>query len=290
MYEEFYRLREKPFSILPDPDLIYWGHNHLLAFAMLEFGVANSAGFTVITGEIGAGKTTLVRFLLRRLDRRIAVGLISNTPRGTEGLLPWVMMAFDQPFVDSPAVLFQKFHQFLRNEYKKGRRVIIIVDEAQNLGIEALEELRMLTNINVDKQQFLQIILVGQPQLKDILRSPQLVQFAQRVSSDFHLRPLSADEVTKYINHRLKAVGASYRIFTNSACKLIAETSRGIPRTINILCDTSLVYGFASNTDQIGPELVSQVIEHKAEYGVLPLPGLPEAADSPSIIAKLPRR
>src|SRR6202050_205581 len=116
MYEAFYGLREKPFSILPDPDLIYWGHNHLLAFAMLEFGVENSAGFTVITGEVGSGKTTLLRYLLRRLDPSIAVGLISNTPRGTEGLLQWVMMSLKQPYEASYPVLFERFHQFLRNE------------------------------------------------------------------------------------------------------------------------------------------------------------------------------
>ena len=292
MYEAYYGLREKPFSILPDPDLIYWGHNHRLAFAMLEFGVVNSAGFTVITGEIGSGKTTLVRYLLRRLDPRFAVGLISNTPGGQDGLLRWVMMSLNQPSEDPYRILFQKFNQLLRYEYQKGRRTILIVDEAQNLGVDALEELRMLTNINVDKHQLLQIILVGQPQLKDILRSPRLVQFAQRVSSDFHLRPLSSDEVAKYINYRLAAVGARYQLFTPEACELIAKSSRGIPRTINILCDTALVYGFAADVDQVGPDLVRQVIEHKSEYGVLPLPGSPtdDEAAEPINVAKIPRR
>ena len=292
MYEAYYGLREKPFSILPDPDLIYWGHNHRLAFAMLEFGVMNSAGFTVITGEIGSGKTTLVRYLLRRLDPRFAVGLISNTPGSPDGLLRWVMMSLNQPSEDPYRILFQKFNQLLRYEYQKGRRTILIVDEAQNLGVDALEELRMLTNINVDKHQLLQIILVGQPQLKDILRSPRLVQFAQRVSSDFHLRPLSGDEVAKYINYRLAAVGARYQLFTPEACELIAKTSRGIPRTINILCDTALVYGFAADVDQVGPELVRQVVEHKSEYGVLSLPGSPtdDEAAEPTNLAKIPRR
>jgi type II secretory pathway predicted ATPase ExeA len=258
---------------LPDPDVIYWGHNHLLAFAMLEFGVTNCTGFTVITGEIGSGKTTLLRYLLRKLDPRIAVGLISNTPKGTDGLLRWVMMSLNQPYEDSYSILFQKFHQFLHKEYNTGRHTIIIVDEAQNLGMDALEELRMLTNVNVDKRQYLQIILVGQPQLKNMLRSPQLLQFAQRVSSDFHLRPLNAREVREYINYRLKAAGARYELFTGAACDLIATASHGIPRTINILCDTALVYGFAANVKQIGPDLIDQVIEHKTQYGVLPLPG-----------------
>jgi general secretion pathway protein A len=275
MYEAYYGLREKPFSILPDPDLIYWCQNHRLAFAMLEFGVMNSAGFTVITGEIGCGKTTLVRYLLRKLDDHVTVCLISNTPRTKDGLLQWVMMSMNQPFEGSYPALFKQFHRFLYDQHAKGRRTILIVDEAQNLGIEALEELRMLSNVNTDKQQFLQIILVGQPQLKDMLRAPQLLQFAQRVSSDFHLRPLNPHEVSGYIDFRLKAVGSRVKLFTDDACKIIAETSRGIPRTINILCDTALVYGFAAAAERIGAELVEAVIENKAEFGVLPFGLLP---------------
>jgi type II secretory pathway predicted ATPase ExeA len=271
MYEAYYGLREKPFSILPDPELIYWGQNHRLAFAMLEFGVMNNAGFTVITGEIGSGKTTLVRYLLRRLDPQVLVGLMASTPQGHAGLLQWVMMSLNQPYEDTYPRMFSKFQQFLRDQYSKGRRTILIVDEAQNLGVDALEELRMLSNINADKHQLLQLILVGQPQLKDLLRTPQLVQFAQRVSSDFHLKPLVTKDVVAYIDFRLQAVGCQYQLFTDDACRLIASASRGIPRTINILCDTALVYGFASDVNEINAELVSQVIENKQEYGVLPL-------------------
>jgi general secretion pathway protein A len=271
MYEAYYGLREKPFSILPDPDIIYWGQNHRLAFAMLEFGVMNRAGFTVITGEIGSGKTTLLRHLLKKLDPRIAVGLISNTPQGTAGLLQWVMMSFNQPFEESYPALFRRFQHFLYDEYIRGRRTILIVDEAQNLGLNALEELRMLSNINADKDQFLQIILVGQPQLKDMLRTPQLLQFAQRVSSDFHLKALNRAEVAQYIDYRLGAVGCRVELFTDNACKMIADASVGIPRTINILCDTALVYGFAAGSEIVDIDLVRTVIENKAEFGVLPL-------------------
>jgi general secretion pathway protein A len=273
MYEVFYGLREKPFSILPDPDLIYWGHNHRFAFAMLEFGVMNNAGFTVITGEVGSGKTTLVRRLLRGISRDIAVGLISNTPPEGDGLLRWVMMSLDQPFEDSYPVLFRRFQRFLYDQYTRKSRTILIVDEAQNLGMSSLEELRMLSNINADKNQFLQIILVGQPQLKDMLRTPQLLQFSQRVSSDYHLRALDAGEVRHYINYRLSAVGSQFQLFSDQACGIIATASRGIPRTINILCDTALVYGFAANTEQITADLVTAVIENKEKYGVLPLMG-----------------
>jgi general secretion pathway protein A len=270
MYETFYGLREKPFSILPDPDLIYWCQSHRLAFAMLEFGVMNSAGFTVITGEIGCGKTTLIRYLLRKLDHHVSACLISNTPRAQDELLPWIMMSLNLPFEGSHPALFKQFQRFLHEQFSRGRRTILIVDEAQNLSFDALEELRMYININADKQQFLQVILVGQPQLKDMLRAPQLLQFAQRVSSDFDLRPLSANEVREYIDFRLRAVGSRHELFTDGACKIIADTSRGIPRTINILCDTALVYGFAAGLEKMTAELVEMVIQNKKQFGVLP--------------------
>ncbi len=275
MYEAYYGLREKPFSILPDPDLIYWDKIHRLAFAMLEFGLLNSAGFVVITGEIGSGKTTLIRHLLRKLDPRIAVGYMSSTPQGGTGLLQWVMMSLNQPFEETYPRLYRMFQEYLYNQYSKGRRTVLIVDEAQNLGLDALEELRMLSNVNADKKQFLQMILVGQPQLKDMLRTPQLLQFAQRVSSDFHLKPLAANDVREYINFRLHAVGAQRELFSEEACQMIAQASGGIPRTINILCDTAMVYGFATGAKLITAELVKMVITDKQQYGILPSMALP---------------
>jgi general secretion pathway protein A len=276
MYEEFYKLRGKPFSILPDPDLIYWAPNHHLAFAILEFGVLNSAGFTVITGEIGSGKTTLIRYLLRKLDpSSMNVGLISNTPHGRDELLQWIMMSLGLPFDGAYPALFQRFYQFLYEQHAKRRRTILIIDEAQNLGAEALEELRMLSNINADKEQYLQLIMVGQPQLKQLLRSPKLIQFAQRVSSDFHLKPLTPDEVPLYIEYRLQGVGSHGQLFSPEASKLIAEASSGVPRIINILCDTALVYGYAANTQRVSAKLVQMVIDDKKEFGVLPLMNSP---------------
>jgi general secretion pathway protein A len=272
MYEAFYGLREKPFSILPDPELIYWGPNYRLAYSMLEFGVMNSAGFTVITGEIGSGKTTLVRRLLRGLDPNINVGLISNTPHGRKELLQWVMMSLNQPFDEKYSELFFKFQQYLRAQHANGRRTILIIDEAQNLQPDALETLRMLSNINADKDQFLQLILVGQPQLKTLLCSSQLVQFAQRISVDFHLKALSANEVTQYVGYRLKAVGASSPLFSNEACAAVAQASAGIPRTINILCDTALVYGFALQSNWVTKEIIDLVIADKQDFGIFGQP------------------
>jgi general secretion pathway protein A len=268
MYEAYYGLREKPFSILPDPDLIYWGKNHQLAFAVLEFGVLNSAGFTVITGEIGAGKTTLLQYLLRQLPNTASVGLISNTPEGRKEMMEYILMSLDQPFEGSHAVLFHRFQQYLQAQHAKHRRTILIFDEAQNMQPSALESLRTLSNINTGKDLLLQLILVGQPQLKKLLSSPQLVQFAQRVSADFHLRALNPIEVAQYIEYRLTAAGAQRPLFAPEACAFIAQASAGIPRTINILCDTALVYGYSSEAPIITKNIVEDVITHKRALGV----------------------
>src|ERR1700716_3508860 len=254
MYEAFYQLREKPFSILPDPDLIYWGKMHSMAFTMLEFGLMNNAGFTVITGEIGSGKTTLVRHLLKKISPGITVGLISNSPQGRQELLQWILMSLGQPFEGDYPNLFKDLQDFLYGQYANGRHTILIIDEAQNLEPEALEHLRMISNINADKFQILQLILVGQPQLRDLLLAPKLHQFAQRISSDFHLDPLGDRDVINYIAFRLQAVGAPpppRTLFTLEACARIAAASGGIPRMINILCDTALVYGFARSEKTI---------------------------------------
>jgi type II secretory pathway predicted ATPase ExeA len=271
MYLSFYGLRDKPFSIVPDPDLIYWGRMHRMAASMLEFGLVNHAGFVVITGEIGSGKTTLLRHLLTRFHPSVTYGLISNTPHGRDELLRWIMLSFGQPLEGDYLVVFKRFQEFLYAQAQQGRWTILIIDEAQNLGLEALEELRMLSNINTDRREYLQLILLGQPQLRDKLLDPQLTQFAQRVSVDFHLRALDAEEVASYIKFRLEGVGAQRPIFTPQACALIAKASRGIPRVINILCDTALVYGYSAGAVTIDDALVAQVIADKRAYGTLPV-------------------
>jgi len=269
MYEAFYGLREKPFSILPDPDFIYWGRSHSMAFAMLEYGIMNLAGFTVITGEVGCGKTTLIRHLLNSVTEDVTIGIVSNTEDDPNELLQWVLLAYDQSFEGTSHVAhYDMLRRFFAHQYAQGRRAVLIIDEAQNLGIKSLEKLRMLSNINNDKHQLLQIILVGQPELKDMLQLPQLRQFAQRVSSDFHIKPLSFRETVGYVDHRLSVAGQSEPLFSEEAIRLIFEHSKGIPRVINVLCETSLVYGVSYKAREITHDIVTDVIEDKREFGV----------------------
>lgn len=275
MYEAFYGLKEKPFSIQPDPDFLFFGKRHSLAYTMLQYGIQNRANFSVICGDIGCGKTTLIRHFLNQLGKDLTVGLVYNTHPDIADLLEWIMLAFGLPYEGLSSVArYDAFQRFLINEYGAGRRAILIVDEAQNLSAGALESLRMLSNINVDKDQLLQVILVGQPQLRDLLQKPELLQFAQRVAVDFFIPPLTPDEVAHYITHRLSVAGREAPLFTPAAVQQIAQASHGVPRSINILCDTLLVYGFASDSAAIDAALVDEVLRDKQEYGVLSkLPG-----------------
>jgi general secretion pathway protein A len=270
MYNAFYGLTEKPFSIQPDPEFLYLGRRHSYAYAMLEFGIKNRAGFMVISGEIGCGKTTLIRHLLNNLPPNLIVGLLNNTLPGRSNLLEWIMQALGLPYnQQSEVALFDKFQKYLISQYGLGKTVLIIVDEAQNLSADSLESLRMLSNINADKHQLLQIILVGQPELKNMLMRPELKQFIQRVAVDFHIKPFDAIETKNYILHRLKIAGRNEPLFTTMACAKIAEASQGIPRVINILCDTVLVYGFSTGTKLIDMNLVEEVLNDKAEFGAI---------------------
>jgi type II secretory pathway predicted ATPase ExeA len=265
MYETFYGLREKPFSLLPDPSFLYLGRPHSMAYAVLEYGVLSQAGVTVITGEVGSGKTTLIRHLLNQLDSHVTVGLMTNTGNVTGDLLRWILLAFRQDYKNKEAVELQEaFEDFLITGYAAGRRTVLLVDEAQNLTIETLEELRMLTNINADKDILLQIVLVGQPQLKEKLERPELLQFAQRIAASYHLGTLSEAETVAYIHHRLTHAGAAEPIFTPEACAAVHRYSSGVPRIINVLCDTALVYGYAEAVPAIGLEIVQSVIKDRS--------------------------
>ena len=282
MYEAFYGFKEKPFTILPDPGFLYLSQPHAMAYAMLEYGVMNRAGFTVITGEIGCGKTTLIRHLLNQLGPDINVGLISNAQEDFGELMQWVLMAFGQPYAGQAKVeLFDRFQKFLIEEYGKGQRTILIIDEAQNLRPKTLEELRMLSNINADKDQLLQLVLVGQPELRALLRRPELRQFTQRISADYHLKAMSLTETIRYVAHRLRVAGREEPLFSAGACELLHQVSRGVPRLINIIADTALIYGYGEGAEQINRRLVYAVVRDKVHAGSLQLSHLAHRRNAP---------
>lgn len=270
IYTEHFGLTAQPFSLTPDPDFLFWSPAHKRAYAMLEYGVMTHAPITLITGEVGAGKTTLLQHLLRSLVPEVRVGLISN-PIGTrEELLRWVLMSLDLPAqpTDTYVDLFSRFQSFVIAEYAAGNRVILIFDEAQNMDRAALEELRMLTNINTGRDVLLQLILVGQPELRDIVGRRDMRQFAQRVAALFHLPAMDLPTMRDYIQHRLKVAGRTRRLFTADAVTLIHEQTGGVPRMVNRLCDLALVYAFTAGRKQVDPAIIKDVLNDGAFFPV----------------------
>lgn len=273
IYREHFELNERPFSLVPDPDFMFWSPQHRRAFSMLEYGLLTRAPITLITGEVGAGKTTLLHHLLRSVEDDVRIGLIANAHGDRGELLRWVLAALSQP--TDPAAgyvdLFTQFQSYMISEYSEGRRVILIFDEAQNLSRESLEELRMFTNINSNKDELLQLILVGQPELREIVSRPDLSQFAQRVASSFHLPAMDADTVTAYVLHRLDIAGATREIFSAESLELIHEATGGVPRLVNQLCDLSMVYAFASDQQYIDANVVLQILDDGVFFGQRPV-------------------
>ena len=262
IYTSYFGLTERPFSLVPDPGFLFWSALHSNAFSILEYGILTRAPITLITGEVGAGKTTLLHHLLRSVGEDVRIGLVANAHGDRGELLRWVLLALNQPAQaqDTYVDLFGRFQTYLIEEYAAGRRVILIFDEAQNLSRESLEELRMFTNINSNKDELLQLVLVGQPELRDMIRRPDLTQFAQRVSAAFHLGPMDATMVRGYIRHRLAVAGATGPLFSAAACDLIHGQTGGVPRLVNQLCDLAMVYAFGKGARRVSPLTVQQVL------------------------------
>jgi type II secretory pathway predicted ATPase ExeA len=269
IYCDHFGLRERPFLLPPDPSYLFWGSAHRSAYTVLEYGMMTHSPITLLTGEVGAGKTTLLHHLLDGLGEDVTVGLVSNAQGNQGELLRWVLHAFGQrtepgvPYVD----LFDQFQRFLLDEYAGGRRVVLIFDEAQHLGRDALEELRMYTNINSGKDEILQLVLVGQPELRDIVRQPDLTQFAQRISVSYHLPTLSAEDASAYIAHRVTVAGGHLGLFSPGACVLIHARTGGVPRLINQLCDLSLLYAYTEGDPQVSERTVRQVLTDGVFFG-----------------------
>jgi general secretion pathway protein A len=244
MYCEYFGLQEKPFSLAPASRLLYLSRQHWEAIAHLLYGVEDDWGFVLLTGEIGTGKTTICRFLLEQLPENVEVALIINPKLTAEELLATICDEFRIPYPEgnkSIKVFVDKINAFLLDVHSKACKALLIIDEAQCLSAEVLDQLRLLTNLETDQSKLLRIILIGQPELRDKLSKPELVQMAQRITARYHIGPLSKKETAEYVDHRLKAAGCQGNLFPDSTIKEIHHFSKGIPRLINAICDRALL-------------------------------------------------
>jgi type II secretory pathway predicted ATPase ExeA len=271
MYERHFGFAVKPFALTPDPEFLYPSRQHSMALTMLEYGLESQAAFSLLTGDIGSGKTTLVRRILRQLGDQVIVGLISNTHGGFKSVHGWALSALGiAPKDDSDIAIYEALVDSFVAGYARGRRTLLIIDEAQNLSVDALEELRLLSNVNSEKDLVLQILLVGQPELRAKLAQPELKQFAQRISVDFHLKPLDRQETHAYIRHRLRVAGGSAALFLPDAIEIMHARTQGVPRLLNQLGDFALVYAYADGRRTIDADLISQVVRDRSGAEALP--------------------
>jgi putative secretion ATPase (PEP-CTERM system associated) len=291
MYERYFQLRERPFALSPDPDYLYPSKVHQEALSYLRYGIEGHAGFVVITGEIGSGKTTMLQSLLGRLDRNTTVARIVNTMLDPRELLEAIMLDFGMdPTGLSKPVLLHRLAEFLVHQRQAGRLTLLVIDEAQNLSLPALEEIRMLSNLETEKSKLIQIILIGQPELRDTLAMTKLEQLRQRITVSYHLQPLDAEETHNYINHRLRraAIGPAME-FPRDTTDMIHARSRGVPRIINVIADATLLFAYGVDRRDIDAVIVAEALEELDATGVLASyhaeGGHPEAAPPPPAAA-----
>ena len=260
MYTKFFGLSEKPFSITPDPRYLYMSRRHADALAHLIYGISESGGFIQLTGEVGTGKTTLIRSLLEQLPTKADIALILNPQLSTKEFLQVICeeLGAPRPADDSLKARIDSLNAHLLKVHAQGRRVVLIVDEAQTLSPELLEQVRLLTNLETAKQKLLQIILIGQPELRDLLDQPHMRQLAQRVTGRYHLEPLRREETALYLRHRLKVAGSTSDIFSDAALRGLHRHSRGIPRLINVIADRALLAAYTRDRRRIDGRLVAR--------------------------------
>ncbi len=261
MYTKYYGLREQPFSITPDPRFLYLSEKHEEGLASLAYGVSQRKGFVVITGEVGTGKTTLIRALLEKIDQQVRLAFISNPTLTKEEFYLLLADAYKLGSIENKAEFLIKFVKFLEKAYFADENVVIIIDEAHKLSSDLLEEIRLLSNMETPHHKLVNIILVGQLELEEKLQEPQLQPLKQRISLKFRLLPLDKQETRDYINVRLRKAGAQdSKIFTTKALDLIYEYTKGLPRLINILSDHALLSGYVKNLKTIDHEIIKECI------------------------------
>lgn len=258
MYTEFFGLNDKPFSISPDPRYLYLSRRHADALAHLIYGISESGGFIQLTGEVGTGKTTLIRSLLEQLPEKAEIALILNPQLTTKEFLQAICeeLRIEAPTGDSIKAIIDRLNAQLLLAHAEDRRIVLIVDEAQTLSPELLEQVRLLTNLETAKKKLLQIILIGQPELRALLARPEMRQIAQRVTGRYHLEPLTFEDATLYVEHRLKVAGAQRPVFSRGAIRQLFRQSRGIPRLINVVADRALLAAYTRDKPNIDSRLV----------------------------------
>ena len=262
MYEKFYGFEESPFRMTPDSKFCYPSSKHSEALASLLYTIQQRKGFVVITGEIGAGKTTVCQALLRKLDLNTTVARIFNTHLSNRELLIAILEDLEIPYKPgTKGKLLSQLYDYLLSQAFSGVNVVILIDEAQNLTLTVLEEVRMLSNLETEKEKLIQIVLVGQPQLKDKLRMPRLEQLRQRVVLHYHITPLSVQETKDYVRHRLSVAKGDPEIFREESLDRVYAFSRGIPRLVNLICDSALLSGFLYNQKTITRQIMDEVIK-----------------------------
>ena len=272
MYEEYYGFTEKPFSLTPDPKYLFKSASHANAFELLQYAIRRREGFVVVTGDIGTGKTTLCRAILEQLDRKTFTALVLNPFLSEEDLLRLILQDFGVVSRDeikrgrlsgiTKQELIETLNEFLLSLQPLGAQALLIIDEAQNLPLRVLEQIRILSNLETDKEKLLQIILVGQTNLRDVLRRPDLRQLDQRVSIRYELKPLSPEESGAYIMHRLTIAGSCAAVtFAPKALARVHRCTRGIPRLINLVCDRALLGGYSERTNRVLPLHVRRAAE-----------------------------
>lgn len=263
MYHKFYGFKEAPFNMTPSSRFFYESGKHVEALSTLIYAIESRKGFVVITGEIGSGKTTVCRTLLNKLDARTQTALVTNTHISGKDLLCTILEDLGVEYTHgSKAQLLSQLNAYLIEQLRSGHNVVVIIDEAQNLKPNVLEEVRMLSNLETENEKLVQIIFLGQPELKKKLALPKLEQLRQRIAVFYHLTPLTEEDAKKYIMHRLRIASKSDRqYFTNHALDIVYQFSRGVPRLINQICDSALLNGFIYEKEVIDHELMQEVVK-----------------------------
>jgi type II secretory pathway predicted ATPase ExeA len=266
MYDRFYGFRVKPFALLPQEQFMFLSRQHRMALALLSYSLHNSAMFCVVCGDIGTGKTTLLRYLLTKHAPHIVVGMITSTTGTFFELLQWMMSAFGLDYHGREKIeMQQELVAYLKRLEMLNKRAVLVIDEAQALSPQVLEELRLFSNVNAGNTVLLQTVLVGQLSLRETLRHPDMRQLAQRVAVDYQLTPLDKDQTQAYVRHRLRLAGGREDLFTTDACDAVFSASSGIPRVVNLLCDTALTYGYADQKATIDVDVVAEMLQNSAD-------------------------